>query len=106
MMPSPRTSIRPRTESGAAGGRRAITRVWSDDISGAAEDLRRAVRIARGGGVFLPYAVALCYLAEAEYRLGRWDDSLLHAELVASLHDEAVYDREPGVRLQRRPDVV
>jgi DNA-binding CsgD family transcriptional regulator len=64
---------------------RGTARLWVDDIDGSYDDLTRAVRLGRRAGAFLPYSVATCYLADAEYLLGRWDDALLHAELIASV---------------------
>lgn len=64
---------------------RGTARLWMNDAEGSYDDLTRAVRVARDAGAFLPYSVALDYLADAEYLLGRWDDALVHAELVASV---------------------
>ncbi len=64
---------------------RGAARLWTDDLEGSYADLRRAARLARDAGVFLPYSVALCYLSDAEFLLGKWDDSRLHAELIASV---------------------
>ena len=67
---------------------RGAARLWTDDLEGSYADLRRAARLARDAGVFLPYSVALCYLADAEFLLGKWDDALLHAELIASVAED------------------
>jgi DNA-binding NarL/FixJ family response regulator len=63
---------------------RGMIRMMLDDLAGAYADLRG----------FAPYPgweprpfrlVGLGWLAEVEYRLGRWDDALLHAEQATSL---------------------
>ena len=68
--------------------------LWAGDFAGAVADLSAAVARLRAG-VPLRYAgVCLGYLAGAEYRLGRWDDAVVHAELAVSLaHDtDRVFD--------------
>lgn len=68
---------------------RGVVRLWVDDLKEAHDDLERAAAQAREAGVFVPYAAALYYLAEVEFRLGDWDDAVLHAQLVGSLADDA-----------------
>jgi DNA-binding CsgD family transcriptional regulator len=64
---------------------RGVVRVWNDDPAGARADLLRAADLARAGGVFHPYGITNAYCAEAEYRLGLWDEAQHRAELMASL---------------------
>lgn len=68
---------------------RGMARVLSEDLPMAVADLSVAAgRI--GDGVPLRYASqCLGYLAEAEYRLGAWDDAVLHGELAVSLATDA-----------------
>ncbi|TKK75895.1 helix-turn-helix transcriptional regulator, partial [Herbidospora galbida] len=62
---------------------RGVLRLWTDDLDGAQIDLARAAS-ARAGLLHLgPMATA--YLAEAEFRAGRWDDAVAHAEQAVSL---------------------
>ncbi|GIH93203.1 helix-turn-helix transcriptional regulator [Planobispora siamensis] len=62
---------------------RGVLRLWTDDLDGARHDLARAAS-ARSGLLHLgPMATA--YLAEAEYRGGRWDDAIAHSEQAVSL---------------------
>ncbi|HEX2272909.1 MAG TPA: AAA family ATPase [Acidimicrobiales bacterium] len=68
---------------------RGVARLWSDELEGARTDLALAVSACRGRGPFLIGLVALFYLADAEYRLGRWDDAVIHAEVAASQADDA-----------------
>jgi len=73
---------------------RGLARVWAGDFAGAVADLSVAGARLRAG-VPLRYAgVCLGYLAGAEYRLGCWDDAVVHAELAVSLaHDaDRVFD--------------
>jgi DNA-binding CsgD family transcriptional regulator len=71
---------------------RGIVRLWSDDLPAAAEDLGVAVsRIRAGLQVRFP-SQPLGFLAETEFRAGRWDDSRAHAELAVSLACDADRD--------------
>jgi ATP/maltotriose-dependent transcriptional regulator MalT len=71
---------------------RGVTRLWSDDLHGAADDLAVAVsRITSGLPVRYP-TQALALLAETEFRAGRWDDARGHAELAVSLSQDADRD--------------
>ena len=68
---------------------RGIARVWAEDLDGAIADLTVAAARLRAG-VPLRYASrCLSYLASAEYRLGSWDDAVVHAELAVSLAHDA-----------------
>jgi len=68
---------------------RGIARIWAEDLAGAIADLTTAAARLRAG-VPLRYASrCLSYLASAEYRLGSWDDAVVHAELAVSLAHDA-----------------
>ena len=68
---------------------RGMARVWAGDLAGAVADLSTAAARLRAG-VPLRYAgLCLSYLAVAEYRLGCWDDAVVHAELAVSLAHDA-----------------
>ncbi len=68
---------------------RGMARVLAEDLAGAIADLSTAVARLRAG-VPLRYASqCLSYLAGAEWRLGSWDDAMLHAELAVSLAQAA-----------------
>ncbi|MEV7013077.1 AAA family ATPase [Streptosporangium sp. NPDC051022] len=66
---------------------RGVLRLWTDDLDGARRDLGAAAS-ARSGLVHLgPLAVA--YLAEAEYRSGRWEDAVARSEQAVSLAQDS-----------------
>jgi DNA-binding CsgD family transcriptional regulator len=68
---------------------RGVARLWAGDLADAAEDLALAVdRISTGAQVRFP-CPALTFLAEAEFRLGCWDDARRHAELAVALATDA-----------------
>jgi len=68
---------------------RGLVKLWTGDLHGAADDLATAAgRISAGLQVRFP-GQPLTFLAEAEFRLGRWDDSQGHAELAVSLAHDA-----------------
>lgn len=67
---------------------RALTRFWCEDLDGSLDDLRGTLRRAHEGVSGHRLTQALAYRSEAEFRLGRWDDSVLHAEqAVRDAHD-------------------
>jgi DNA-binding CsgD family transcriptional regulator len=68
---------------------RGVLRVWTEDLEGARQDLRRVISVARKRGPFVDLALALFYLCDTEYRLGRWDESMMHGELAASASEDA-----------------
>jgi DNA-binding CsgD family transcriptional regulator len=71
---------------------RGLVRLWTGDLPGATEDLALAVsRIRAGLQVRFP-GQPLAYLAEAEFRYGRWDDCQAHADLAVSLAHDADRD--------------
>jgi DNA-binding CsgD family transcriptional regulator/tetratricopeptide (TPR) repeat protein len=68
---------------------RGIARLWAGDLQGAAGDLELAVdRISAGVHARFPCR-APAFLAETEFRLGRWDDAQAHAELAVALACDA-----------------
>jgi DNA-binding CsgD family transcriptional regulator/tetratricopeptide (TPR) repeat protein len=68
---------------------RGIVKLWTGDLQGATDDLGVAVkRIKAGFQVRFP-GEPLAFLAEAEFRRGRWDDCQDHAELAVSLARDA-----------------
>jgi DNA-binding CsgD family transcriptional regulator len=68
---------------------RGLLRLWVGDESGADDDLAAVVTRIRGGLRPRYPGQALGYLAEAAFRLGRWDEAADHAELAVSLAEEA-----------------
>jgi DNA-binding CsgD family transcriptional regulator len=68
---------------------RGMLRLWTGDLPGADADLS-AVVTRLGAGLPLRYpGQALGYLAEAAFRLGRWDEARGHAELAVSMAEDA-----------------
>ncbi len=68
---------------------RGLVKLWTGDLQGATDDLGVAVkRIKAGLQVRFP-GQPLAFLAEAEFRRGRWDDCQDHAELAVSLARDA-----------------
>lgn len=66
---------------------RGLLRTCSDDLSGAVSDLRGVLVACRDRSV--PFRIlATALLGQAEYRIGRWDDALIHTETAASLADD------------------
>ncbi len=63
---------------------RGVLRLWTDDFAGAHQDLAAVTEACRAQGPFHARLIALFYLAETEYRLGRWQDAVVHGELAAS----------------------
>ncbi len=64
---------------------RGICRLLTDDATGTVADLSEGLtRLRAGVRVRFP-GYCMAFLAEAEYRLGAWDDALLHAELAVSV---------------------
>ena len=77
---------------------RGLVKLWTGDLRGAAEDLGLAARRVRAGLQVRFPGEPLAFLAEAEFRRGRWDDCQDHAELAVSLARDAdrYYDL-PGI---------
>jgi DNA-binding CsgD family transcriptional regulator len=68
---------------------RGIVRLWTDRLDGARRDLLAATMAVRSWGHLKEAAIFLTHLADAEYRLGLWDDSLAHADQAASLAEDS-----------------
>jgi DNA-binding CsgD family transcriptional regulator len=68
---------------------RGLVKVWTGDLAGAAEDLALVVSRMQAGLQLRFPGQPLAFLSEAEFRLGRWDDSRGHAELAVSLAMDA-----------------
>jgi tetratricopeptide (TPR) repeat protein len=64
---------------------RGMCRLFTDDAAGAVADLSVGLSRLRAGVSVRYPGYCMAYLAEAEYRLGAWDDALLHAGLAVSL---------------------
>ena len=68
---------------------RGLVKLWSGDLPGAIEDLGQAANRVRAGLQVRFPSRALGFLAEAEFRRGRWDDCQDHAELAVALARDA-----------------
>ena len=64
---------------------RGLVKVWTGDLEGAVDDLALVVSRMHAGLQLRFPGQPLAFLADAEFRLGRWDDSHGHAELAVSL---------------------
>jgi tetratricopeptide (TPR) repeat protein len=67
---------------------RGNLKIWWGDPAGAASDLTVAIGWWREGVAFRAVPNAYCAMAEAEYRLGRWDSGLMHADLAVSFGED------------------
>ncbi|MGP4093514.1 helix-turn-helix transcriptional regulator [Nonomuraea sp. KM90] len=73
-------------ELGALLGR-GVLRLWADDLAGAHADLLGL--LAAGADRSAPFQLLVAVaLAQAEYRLGRWDEAVGHAEVGVSTADD------------------
>ena len=68
---------------------RGLVRVRAEDLAGAIADLSTAAARLRAGVPLRNASQCLSYLAGAEYRLGSWDDAVVHGELAVSLAQDA-----------------
>jgi DNA-binding CsgD family transcriptional regulator len=64
---------------------RGIVRLWTDNLPGAQRDLRTVLLACRLQPTSREAIIGLSFLAQTEYRLGAWDDSLTHGDLAVSL---------------------
>ena len=62
-----------------------LLKVWSHDLPGAVTDLSDGVSRDYGGRSVRLRLPGLCALSDTQYRLGRWEEALLHGELAVSL---------------------
>ncbi len=83
-----RAAMVPTAQTGSAAYR-GIVKLWTGDLHGAIEDLGVAVRRIRAGLQVRFPGQPLAFLAEAEFRRGRWDDCRDHADLAVSLARDA-----------------
>jgi DNA-binding CsgD family transcriptional regulator len=68
---------------------RGMIRVIMEDLEAAVSDLSTAAGRRSSGVPIRNAGLCLGYLAEAEHRLGSWDDAALHAELAVTLARDA-----------------
>ena len=68
---------------------RGIARFLAEDLPGAIADLSAAAARLRAGVPLRSPSQCLSHLALAEWRLGSWDDAVVHAELAVSLARDA-----------------
>ena len=68
---------------------RGIVRTGAEDLAGAVADLSAAAARQRAGVRLRSSSQCLSYLAGAEWRLGSWDDAVVHGELAVSLARDA-----------------
>jgi ATP/maltotriose-dependent transcriptional regulator MalT len=64
---------------------RGMVRLWADELSSAQRDLRTVLLACRLQPTSREAIIGLSFLAQTEYRLGAWDDSLAHGDLAVSL---------------------
>jgi len=80
---SPESPGRPHAPDEAFG--RGLVRLWTDDLAGARRDFVPVLDVVRSGSLAPTTFQALVYLSETEFRLGAWDDAVVHADLAVSL---------------------
>ena len=68
---------------------RGMCRLFTDDLTGALGDLSVGMARLRAGVSSHDPGHCLVYLSDAEYRLGAWDDALIHSALAVSLAHDA-----------------
>ena len=68
---------------------RGMARNLAEDLTGAIADLSAAAARLRAGVPLRSPSLCLSHLAHAEWRLGCWDDAVVHAELAVSLARDA-----------------
>jgi DNA-binding CsgD family transcriptional regulator len=68
---------------------RGIARALAEELAGAVADLSAAAARLRAGVPLRSPSLCLSHLAHAEWRLGCWDDTVVHAELAVSLAHDA-----------------
>jgi DNA-binding CsgD family transcriptional regulator len=67
---------------------RGLLRTWTDDLAGARQDLAGVLAAAHDQSVAFRLLVA-AMLGQAEYRLGCWDDAVVHCDLAVSIATDA-----------------
>ncbi len=68
---------------------RGIIASWWGDLARAQADLSAVIRWSRAGVPVRNLPNAYSALAKTEYRLGHWDDGLIHADVAISLGEES-----------------
>ena len=68
---------------------RGMAREFAEDLAGAIADLSTVAARLRAGVPLRSPSLCLAHLALAEWRLGSWDDAVVHAELAVSLAHDA-----------------
>ena len=81
--------VRSRLVDGLVG--RGTVRLWADDPVGAREDLLELAETCLRRGPLDLGMFAAVHLADAEWRLGLWDQALLHAEAAVSAAAHAAH---------------
>jgi DNA-binding CsgD family transcriptional regulator/uncharacterized protein GlcG (DUF336 family) len=64
---------------------RGILRLWTDQVRAGLYDLQRAAARMRDGTPLRFASQCLAFLGEASFRIGAWDDAVVHTELAVSL---------------------
>ncbi|MDT3446047.1 AAA family ATPase [Pseudofrankia sp. BMG5.37] len=67
---------------------RGLLRIWTDDLIGARQDLAGVLATGHDRSVVFRLSAA-DLLGEAEYRLGHWDDAVVHNDLAMSIATDA-----------------
>jgi DNA-binding CsgD family transcriptional regulator len=86
-LPDPTSASEPAELEGLVGW--GHLQAWTDDLLGARATLSATASAYRRRGALPMSLVALGALAETEYRLGAWDDAILHGRSAASAGDDA-----------------
>jgi len=68
---------------------RGIVRMFADDLDGARADFTAVVEVGRDRWPYDRLAQAHGYLADVEYRAGRWDSSVVHGERALAIAADA-----------------
>jgi DNA-binding CsgD family transcriptional regulator/tetratricopeptide (TPR) repeat protein len=71
---------------------RGSLKAQAGDFRGAVDDLNAVIRWSRAGALLRSLPSAYSSLAEAEYRLGRWQAGATHADLAVSLAEDSGQD--------------
>ena len=77
---------------------RGVLRLWAHDLRRGSDDLQACLAAwGAGGGTFVSRETARFFLADLQYRAGRWDDALVTAEVAAGIVDETEQVVDRGV---------
>jgi DNA-binding CsgD family transcriptional regulator len=86
-LPDAPDEVSPERIDGYLG--RGFARYVSDDHVGACRDLAPLCAVLRRRGPAYLAVASLATMSLAEYRMGAWDDSILHGQLAASICEDA-----------------